>query len=278
MVIKTINPRDAYNKDRFVDAMKGLDKLEYLLQGISRPEGNWNPDLRKNLGDLILTDIRNREVRERFFAGVAPDNVIGEAEKAYSENQDRIIDYSKNKWENLLDKVSNEQLVSLVSMLPLVKTENRDYDKLKGIVDEKRKTGRAEQEGGIEAYVNDKLSRAPDWRKQAYYGYSMGDPSYTMRTFNAYKSDAEISFIKAIRKKNGELDRAKLLGLIRINYNQLIKDEAKKAEDKYDEIKDEEGKESDKEKYKKIMSDGAESDLARLYRASIAKVAYESIK
>lgn len=284
--MRTVDPNESYDRKRFVNAVKDLGKLEVALQGISTADGNWNPDLRDDLGDLIGIG-RNKEVRRKFYAGAAPDHVLNESNKAHSEYTDNIAFYSKDKWEFLLDKINsdhNDQLVSLVSMLPLAWTEDKtdkDYNQLKWATDEKRRIAKAEQNGrqGLEAYVSDKMKKAEAWRQESYYGYSSGDPTYLTRMFNAYKADADATFNHAVLNKEGkEIDRDKLMRILKKSYNLVVKNEANRAKEQYDKIKNDEGKEKDKADYLKVSKDGAESDLAKAYRVAIAKAAYESVR
>lgn len=244
MAMRSIGPRSAYNRNNFVNAMEDLSKLEYLAQTLNSGSGHdWDPELRRDLGNLL----RDNQI---FYAGLTPDNVKNDSGEAYFDYQNRINEYSKDKLEILLDKVSAIGSLSLVLSLPLVETGNKDYDKIKKIIDRKREIDFAEKQGRIEDYVNNKLKKASDWRKEAYFKYSMGDPSYITRTFNAYKIDNEMDFNRAIRRESGQIYRKKLLDLIKANYNKIVGDEENRED----------------------------SDKAKLYRSVIAKYAYEALK
>ncbi len=240
MAMRTVNSQDAYDKDKFVDAMEDLSKLELISQTAETPEGHWNPDLRRELGNLAREN-------QTFYAGLTPDHVMGDSQRIYSQYRNKMGSYVKNKVDSLIDKINGENLISLVKQLPFVRTGNREYDKIKRLVDEKRKIAEAKEKGAIENYVNEKMMRASDWRKESYYGYSMGDPTYVMRTFNAYEMDNQADFIKATHTEERNIREKKLRGLIKANYEKI---KSEKGEDHV---------------------------LAKVYCSAIAKAAHESI-
>jgi len=238
-----LKPESAYSKDDFVSAMKDFNRLEFLAQGFSSDNKyDWHPEFRKNLGDLLRGN-------QRFYAGMTPDNVKNDASEAHSDYQNKIAEYSKNKVYELLNQVKEEGLVSLVFSLPLVETGNEEYDKVKKAIDEKKKIEWAQERGEIMQYINERLKNMADWRKDAYFGYSMGDEGYVRRTFDSYAVETERKLSELVQK-DGKIDKEKLLNLIKANYKKIVESE------------------KDKE----------DSDKAKSYRIAIAKTAYESIE
>jgi len=214
MAMKTVNPTDAYDKQKFVDAMKDFGKLENLLQGVSDSKGNWDPDIRSDIHSLI-NPLANS------YAGLAPDSVIDDTRKAYSEKQNNLIGYAEKNFYSLLSRIKDENLLSLVLSLPLKDVGSSKVKKAVKAISEKRKVAKAAEEGDIQSFVAEKLAKASDWRKQAYFGYSIGNPDYTQRTFQAYAQNAEIDFKKAISDASGNLDSRILSDILIENYKDI---------------------------------------------------------
>jgi len=241
MAIRTVNPADAYNQPGFASAMEDFGKLEEILQGISSPEGNWNPILRKDLGNLLKGD-------PKFYESLTPDTVINDASEVYKTHSDNIAKYSANKFNFLLGKLDEKALLLLVRSLPLVKTGKEDLDKIVDAVSEQRKIGEAAQEGSIEAYVQEKLKNAEEWRQRAYFGYSALNQEYNRRTFQAYARVAEVELANAIKNKDGKVDKKKLYDLIAESYGKITADK------------------------------GVDSKEAKAYQLSVAKIAHQKEK
>ena len=217
MAIRTVNPQDAYSKGNFVNAMEDLGTLEAILQGVSQPAGNWNPNFRKKLGDLSRDD-------ERFYAGITPDQVMNDNSETIRQYRDTMVEYAKGKWNVLLGKLQAEDLPGLIYRLPLVKTGNKDLDEIVDAVNDRKEAEEAERQGNAKGYVENKLRGAADWRTRAYFSYSAYNEQYTQNTFNSYKTVAEIKLQKALQDKNGKIDRAKALRLVRESYDKIVAD------------------------------------------------------
>jgi len=245
MAMRTINPNERYDRQRFVDAMEDLEKLVYLSDNLKKPEGNWNPNLRKGLANL-LKDENADEIDpdvEINFAGLTPDHVIERAQQEKRDYSDRMDKYAARNWEAFLDKVERvrpEELVDLIESLPLAETSNEELDKIVKAVNEKNLINIFKEKGGQREYVNLKMQGASESRKKAY-AYSSGDPNYIAAIFGAYERAADFYFQKAIRDENGNIVPSKLVNLIRENYNRL----------------------------------DADSDKAKIYRLAIVKVAHK---
>jgi len=244
----TLIPDEFYNRKRFVSEMYRLGQLEQILKGLKTPEGNWDPNLRKALGYLARDN-------QSFYNELNPALTINDADEAKSNLKKVIERYSKNKVDILLSKIDGEDVPSVLFSVPLVKTGINKYDRIKQIIDEKTKIAKAEQEGNIAGYVNEKLSKASDWRKKAYENFGIGSSSYDALTFNEYKRSTEMDFRRVIMTQDGKIDRTKLLNLIKANYEQIIKNE--------------EENEDEPEK------NGENSKVARNFRYAIAKYAFQ---
>jgi hypothetical protein len=245
MAIRTINPGDAYNKGKFVGAMKDFTQLGGDLEKISSADGNWNPSVRKDLGNLLRDN-------QTFYAGLQPDSVIDDTENCYSGLQDNVVKYTKNNFNELLNKIKDQNLLNLVLGLPLKESDTIRVKKIKQVIkaiNEKRKIEKITQEGGAENYVMEKLANASDWRKQAYLGYSIGNPDYTQRTFQAYAQSAEVSFREAITTSDGKKIDAPLL-------REVLRESYKAIDTSTDEGK----------------------NLAKVFQINIAQTAYREVK
>jgi len=243
MAMKTVNLGDVYNRQKFVGAMKDLSDLGGLVEKISAPEGNWNPCIRADIHGLINPPVES-------YAGLAPDSVINDANEAHSKYEENMQNYAIKNFDILLGKISGETLLQLVtSVLPVDKTGNKGLDKVIKAINEKRKIAKAAEKGDIHSYVNEKLKDASDWRKQAYFGYSIGNPDYVQRTFQAYAQSSEQDFSKEVLDNQGNIKENVLRKIIRENYTQLV---AKDTE------------ESDK--------------VAKRYLSAIAQGAYQAVK
>lgn len=248
--MKTVNPRDAYDRRRFVDAMKDLSDLGVISHNLNTPEGNWDPKFRKDL-EILLDDPNIPEDEQISYAGMAPDSVIKDANKAHSQYDKQMQNYAITNFSTLLGKLSGETLLQLVaSVLPVAETGKKNLDRVVKAIQEKRKIAKISKEGGIEQYVAEKLANASEWRKQAYFGYSIGNPDYIQRTFKAYAQSTEADLIKEIFEEDRKTIKSeKLRRILKENYAQLI---AKDTED------------SDK--------------VAEAYLSAIAQGAYQAVK
>jgi len=216
MAMKTITPGDAYDRRKFVDAMKSLSDLGVTAQNINTPEGSWNPDSRKDLGTLLKDD-------PTFYSGMSPDSVINDSQIAHKYHEKSIQNYAITNFSTLLGKVSGETLLQIVSSLPVDKTGDEGLDKAIRVINEKKKIAKVAKEGGIESYVHEKLANASDWRREAFFGYSVGNGNYTERTFQAYARSAEQDFARAVLEKDGKtINSAKLRRILEANYKKLI--------------------------------------------------------
>jgi len=214
MAIRTVNPTDAYNKSSFVDAMQDFNKLSGNLEKISSADGNWNPSARKRIGSMLRDD-------QTFYTGLPPDSVIDDAENFYSEAEDKITGYARRKFNTLLNKIKAEDLVDLVLGLPLEEVGSDSVKQAVRAINEKRKLAKAAKERRAQDYVNEKLANASDWRKESYFGYSIGNPDYTERTFRSYVQSAESDFRSAISDTQGKLNTRKLRDVLRANYQAI---------------------------------------------------------
>lgn len=245
MAMKSINPREAYDQSKFVGAMEDLSDLGGIAQNISAPEGNWHPDLRKNLGILL----RNNQA---FYSGMSPDSVMDDLNEAHKQHEKEMQNYAIINFSTLLGKVSGKKLLQLVGSLPLSKTKRKNLDEVINTINEKREIERISKEGGMEEYVMGKLAKASDWRKQAYFGYSIGNGNYAERTFQAYAQSAEQDFARQLLDKKGNIKpeaEVVLREIIKENYSQFV---AKDTDD------------TDK--------------IARKYLSALAQVAYQEVK
>lgn len=241
MVVRTVEPREAYNKEKFVNAMTDLNNLESLLINASKPEGNWNPNIRKGLGNILRDD-------QGFYAGFTPDNVLNDNQEAISQYTDEMDQYVKNTWKTIFNKLEAEDFLNLASSLPLPDSvRDNELDEIINAIKESKIIEFAESRGseGKTAYIISKLQDAEQWRQEAYFGYSSYVQDYNERTFNAYKREAQIKLKNAITKKDGSLNKTKLSNLIEKSYSSMVTDK------------------------------GEDSDEAKAYRIGTAKAAYE---
>lgn len=224
MAIKTVNPGDAYDRQRFVDAMKDFSDLEGISHNLNTPEGNWHPDLRKDLGTLLRDN-------QTFYSGMAPDSVINDSNEAHEQYEKDMQNYAITNFSTLLGKVRGETLAQLVTLiLPVAETGKKGLDKTIKAINEKRKIEKMSKEGGIESYVMEKLAKASDWRKEAFFGYSVGNPDYIQRTFQAYAQSAEQDFRNEVLDNQGNIKTKVLREIIKENYAQLIAKDTEKSD------------------------------------------------
>jgi len=225
MAITLVDQKKKYDEDRFKSAMQDFSELEKIVA--FAPQDNWNPTLRKNLGSLARDD-------QTHYAGMTPDQFRNDAEEAYTDSEDNVRAYAKRHFYLLLDKLDTEQLLSLVSALPLAETGKEDLDRIAKAVIEKRKIEGAARENKLEGYVQERLRDAEPWRQRAYFKYSIVNVDYNKRTFQAYAGEAEIELMKAISNGNGELDKGKLHNLLRESYAKIVADKGEDSNEAKD--------------------------------------------
>ena len=215
MAINTINFLDVYNKDKFVKAMKDLSTLENIVRNISTPEGQFNPDLRKDAGILLKND-------PTFYTEMSPDVVTSDVEQRYEEYEKETQNYTINNFNNLLGKVKGKTLLQFVTSLPLAKTGKKHLDKTINAINEKLRMAKIAKEGGVQEYVMEKLSKAAPSRKDNFFEYLVGSTGYIEKTFQAYAQEAEINFNKAISDGQGNVKSDVLKSIVKENYNQFV--------------------------------------------------------
>lgn len=243
--MRTVKPTDAYDKNRFVPAMEFLSDLENAAQNVNTPEGNWNPTPRKDLGVLLKDN-------STFYAGMAPDSVINDANEAFDQYNEAVQNYAIKNFSELLGKINGERLLQVIGSLPVVKTGRKNLDKLVKIINEQREIQKTAKEGSAQNYVAKRLEGASGWRKDAYFGYSIGNPDYTQRTFQAYVQSNQRDFMNAVFDKDENVKseaQTIIRGIIRESYKQLV---AKDTEN--------------------------DDKVAQMYLSAVARGAYESVK
>ncbi len=215
-----IDPEGRYDKDKLKDAVKNYKFLVELGSKLRKPEGFYDPELRKDLGTFLRKD-------PRFYAETSPDIVLNDAQEAADEGRGKLGDYVHNHFDEVLREVPNDNLESLVLQLPLEKIGDEKADELVDAIEEYHKIERAMREGKIGEYVEKKLESAPDWMKRAFY-YASQVEDYVKRIFESYsksiRSDLDSSLSEIKKEEEG------LRNLIRKSYEK-ISDEEKDSDE-----------------------------------------------
>lgn len=219
MAIYTANSNKPYEKKDFMAAIADVSSLEALVQGAQKPEGNWNPKIRQNLGNLLHDN-------PAFYSGMSPDALIQDSSEALKENNGKLQEYINKYFKKLVHKLSNLQdgdLVELINNLPLekVKTENAELDAVINSINELKALEKAQEHGNYGEYVAKKMKNVSGWRKNASK-YNMSNPQWVQQVFNSYAGAAQAEFQRVLSNEDGSgIDKNKLISLIKNAYAKL---------------------------------------------------------
>jgi len=212
-MIRTVDPREAYDKDNLVNAMEDIGSLESVLKATSQEP--WDPEAAKKLGALTRDD-------PRFYAGLNPRHVANDTNEVLDENLERIRKYAKRHFSSLFDELSGKALLALAQSLPLEETGDENLDNIaKAILEIKKVQEAGKSRDGIRAYVASRMKDAPKWMKTAYEEFSSGDFAYIEKTFEAYVETAQVDYAKAIQTEGGRIRKDKLYDLVSESYEKV---------------------------------------------------------
>jgi len=214
--MNTVRPTGTYAE--FKKARGDVSTLEQILQGVSKPEGNWDPNFREVLGKLT-------EDNPGHYAGMSPDVVIKSTEAAHRQYGEELRQYVIPNWDNMLKRLDGEKAVNYVFNVPLVETGDAELDKIGKAMGEKKKINNIMRTGeGIQDYVEGKIETAPQWRQEVF-AYASGTQNFIESVFQSYARQTEIDFNKIVRNKNKTFRAGKLRDLADKSYRKVIADE-----------------------------------------------------
>lgn len=213
-----INSADKYDRKEFVKSASDLFDIEEYYSALRENSSNMDA-----LNDLIGVAVDYMAGDKKANAALLQENphaAIEEAEVLYSYGSIAMAKYIENNRREVLDKLDAKQLNSVFQRVPLQKTGDKEYDRIRDLREKIMQMQKASEEKGdigdiIRNELNELIEQIPE--EQKIFLSRTKDLSLPILQ-RAIIDRIQKAYALAFRDKEGNLDKEKLRKCLVANY------------------------------------------------------------
>lgn len=237
----------SFDKDIFVPEMSKLNDLKEYRERIAKDRTDISA-IADAGGRLfgkpnLFTNMDNPDLKATAYLN-----------ESIGEGTDVIAKYVKENSDDFFDKLGDNNLINLIYSVPVYETSDEDHNKFVRLLNKVKGIDEASKDPSARIkYVQDRISKAPDWFQTAYYYFSDREDN-NLGIFKLFAEHAQLQLQKEFFGEDGKINTNKL--------EKRVKDSLDKAWDEYN-----------KEPNEGSKKDIWERDIRPIYLA-LAELAY----
>jgi len=192
---KTINPEENYDGNAIIQHYEDFQDMNKYIQTIK--EDSENTSAWEDSGKLLH--------KSPFYYFNVNRSPRSDLEGAISEEYNNLAKYANKHSSNIFGKLKSEDYVNLTQKVPLYKTGDKGHDEFIDSLNEfKRLNEISKDTNKIFEYVQEKVSKGPNWFQISFMKYGENDLNVI---FKSYLANAQTKVSEKMFDENKEVKK-----------------------------------------------------------------------